>query len=125
MVELNEFRQEFLDQVRARASAGANFTHAEFVDICGEQLSDAEELEDFEACYYRGTGSKNRSLGVDGFAQDDMDGSVRLVIAEYGGEPAPSTVTQTQARALFSKLLSFCDDALNGRLHQELEESTP
>ena len=67
-MELQEFRETFLDQVRARASAEANFTHAEFVDVCAELLGDAEEIADFESCYYRGTGSRNRSLSVDGFA---------------------------------------------------------
>src|SRR5215471_7469436 len=100
-MELSDYRQEFLDQVRARASAGANFTHAEFVEICAEQLSDAEELADFEACYYRGTGYRNRSLGVDGFAQDETDGSLRIFIAEYGGGSEPATLTQTQAKACF------------------------
>jgi hypothetical protein len=59
-MELNEFREEFLDQVRARASAGEDFTRASFVEVCAEFLGDAEELADFEACYYRGTGSRNR-----------------------------------------------------------------
>ena len=124
-MELMEFRAELLDQVRARAIAGANFTHAEFVEVCAELLGDAEELSDFEACYFRGTGSRNRSLGVDGFALDDLDGSIRLVIAEYGGESEPSTITQTAAKTSFSRLLAFCDDALSGRLHLELEESAP
>jgi len=124
-MDLHEFREEFLDQVRARASAGSNFTHAEFVDICAELLSDAEELSDFEVCYYRGVGSRNRALGVDGFAQDEVDGSLRLIIAEYGGQAEAATLTQTQAKATFSKLLAFCDDAFAGRLHPVLEESTP
>ena len=55
-MEPNEFREEFLDQVRARASAGENFTHAEFIEVCADLLGDAEELADFEACYYRGGG---------------------------------------------------------------------
>ena len=124
-MELQDFRETFLDQVRARASAGANFTHAEFVDVCAEMLGDAEEVADFEACYYRGTGSKNRSLGVDGYAVDDIDGSVRLVIAQYEGDAAPTTLTQTIAKTCFSRVLAFCEDALSGRLHNDLEESAP
>jgi hypothetical protein len=123
-MELQEFRETFLDQVRARASAGENFTHAEFVEICAEYLGDAEEVADFEACYFRGTGARNRSLGIDGFALDDLDGSIRLVIAEYGGGAEPTTLTQTNAKTCFSRVLAFCDDAMSGRL-QELEESTP
>jgi hypothetical protein len=124
-MDLIQFRQDFLDQVRARARAGANFTHAEFVEVCGERLSDSEEIEDFEICYYRGTGTRNRSLAVDGFAQDDVDGSLRLLVAEYGGDPELSTLTQTQAKSLFGRLLAFSEDAINGRLHHVLEESSP
>lgn len=124
-MDVNEYRQELLEQVRARASGGANFTRAAFVEICAEQLSDADEIADFEACYHRGTGYRNRSLEVDGFAQDDVDGSMRLILAEYSGGPEPTTLTQATARALFSKLLTFCEDALSGRLQQGIEESTP
>ena len=77
---------------------GENFTRASFVEVCAEFLGDAEELADFEACYYRGTGSRNRSLGVDGFAMDDLDGSARLVIAEYGGEAEPTTLRRPLRR---------------------------
>ena len=109
-MQVIEYRQDFVEQVKVRASAASNFTHAEFVDLCAELLGDAEEVSDFEACYFRGTGTRNRALGVDGFAEDDVDGSLRLVIAEYGGEEEPSTLTQTQAKACFSRLLSFCED---------------
>jgi hypothetical protein len=124
-MDVTEYRQDFLDQVRARASADANFTRAEFVEICTEHLSDAEELADFEACYHRGTGSRNRLMEIDGFAQDEVDGSVRLILAEYGGGTEPTTLTQTTARGLFSKLLTFCEDAFSGRLVQGIEESAP
>ncbi len=124
-MELNEYRQEFLDQVKARASAGSNFTHAEFVDICGERLSEAEELADFEVCHFRGIGSRNRSLGVDGFACDEVDGSIRLLIAEYGGQSDAATLTQTQAKALFSKLIGFCEESFTGKLQDAIEESSP
>ena len=124
-MDVTEYRQDFLDQVRARASADANFTRAEFVEICAEHLSDAEELADFEACYHRGTGSRNRLMEIDGFAQDEVDGSIRLILAEYGGGTEPTTLTQTTARGLFSKLLTFCEDAFSGRLAQGIEESAP
>ena len=103
-MQVSEYRQDLLEQAKVRASAAANFTHAEFVELCAELLGEAEEIADFEACYFRGTGYRNRSLGVDGFAQDEVDGSLRLVIAEYGGDAEPVTLTQTSAKVSFSKL---------------------
>jgi hypothetical protein len=72
-MQVDEYRREFLEDIRARASVASNFTHTEFVDAYAELLSEAEELSDFESCYFRGTGSRNRSLAVDGFAQDNVE----------------------------------------------------
>ncbi len=108
-----------------RPSVASNFTHSVFVEMCAESLSDAEELSDFEACYYRGTGSRNRSLAVDGFAQDSVDGSLRLVVADFNGNTDLQTLNQTQAKATFAKLLAFCEDAFSGKLQDSLDESTP
>jgi hypothetical protein len=122
---LNDYRKEFLADLRARASVAANFTHNEFVDVCANMLSDAEEISDFEACYYRGTGSKNRALAIDGLAQDDVDGSIRLVIASFAGEEELQTITQQQARSSFARLTAFCEDSFSGRLLDEVDESSP
>lgn len=124
-MELTEYRNDFLEQVRVRASAQENFSHAEFVEYCGELLSDAEELSDFESCHYRGTGTRNRNLAVDGFAPDEVDGSIRLLIASFDGGTEPNTLTQTQAKTLFARLQAFSEEALNGSLHPYLEESAP
>ncbi len=123
-MDIAEYHVDFLEQVQARASSESNFTHAEFVDYCADLLADADEVADFENGYFRGTGSKNRSLGVDGFALDETDGSMRLVIADYEGTGDARTLTQTQAKTVFSRLQAFCEDALSGRLHPQLEDSS-
>ena len=124
-MQLADFRSEFIEDIRARASVASNFTHLEFVDACAELLSDAEELSDFESCYFRGSGSRNRSLAIDGFAQDTVDGSFRLVIADFSGTHEIQSLNQTQARSMFGKLTAFCEDAFSGRLLDEVDESSP
>jgi len=124
-MELIEYRAEFLEDLKARASAASNFTHAAFVDVCADLLSDAEEISDFEPCYFRGNGFRNRSLAVDGFAQDSVDGSLRLVVADFSGSPEMPTINQTQAKTLFGRLVAFCEDAFSGRMLDSLEESSP
>jgi len=124
-METNDFRKEVLEQIASQAVAEENFRHFAFVDYTVQLLQDAQEVADFEACYYRGTGSKNRSLGVDGFAFDDADGSVRLFLADFSGSEEPESLTLTYATPLFSRLRAFCEDAVSGRLHGEIEESNP
>ena len=57
-----------------------------FVEVCAELLGDAEELSDFEPCYYGGSGSRNRSLSVDGFAQDSVDSSSCVSLSQISGK---------------------------------------
>lgn len=124
-MQIEDYRKEFLEDIRARASVAANFTHTEFVEVCADLLSEAEELSDFETCYFRGSGSHKRSLAVDGFAQDSVDDSLRLVIADFSGSEEMQNLNQTQARTMFGKLVAFCEDAFSGRLLDEVEESSP
>jgi hypothetical protein len=124
-MEIGDFRKEFLEQIAAQAVSDGNFRHSAFVEYGIQLLQDAEEVSDFESCYYRGTGSRNKVLAIDGFAFDDADGSVRLFVAEFGGGDQAETLTQTQAKALFSRLQAFCEDAVSGRLQKEIEDSTP
>lgn len=124
-METLEFRKDFLEQIAAQAVADGNFRQSAFVEYGLQMLQQAEEVADYEHSYYRGTGSKKRSLGVDAYSFDEADGSVRLFLADFGGDVEPGTLTQTDAKSLFSKLQAFCDDAVSGRLHREIEDSTP
>lgn len=113
---MDEQLRAFRDGVIARAMAefAGRDPEGGFGAIAGEMLEEAEELIDFVPCPYRGTGTRRRSLGVDGYAFDEADGSLRLVIAEFDGEQQPATVTQTTAKATFSKVVSFVDEAFAG-----------
>lgn len=110
--DLDEFRTDVIAQ--ARVEYGEEELHAGFVAVAGRLLEDAEEIIDFMACPFRGTGERRRSLGVDGYAFDEADGSVRVVIANFTGGAKAETVTQTSAKGEYSKLVGFIEEALSG-----------
>jgi hypothetical protein len=64
-------------------------------------------------------------MRVDGYCFDEVDGSFSLVVANYEGREAVSTLTQTDATKYFSMLRTFVEDAVSGRLQQTFEESSP
>lgn len=110
--QLKAFRDSVI--VRAIAEFGGRDPEGGFGSVAGEMLEEAEELVDFVPCPYRGTGTRRRSLGIDGYAFDEADGSLRLFIAEFDGEQQPATVTQTTAKATFSKVVAFVEEAFAG-----------
>lgn len=124
-MELEEFRKDFLETARAMAASEGDFEGAAFVTEAARRLVEAEELTEFEPCYLPGTGSRNRKYRVDGYCFDDVDGSVALVVAVFNGAPTAGTLTQTDATRYFGMLRTFIEDAVEGRLQQAIEESSP
>lgn len=125
MDSLDDFRAELLARVRVRASATENFTVSAFTEECGQLLEDAEEISDFSVCYYHERGARNRNLAVDGYAFDDADGSVRLVVASFSGEVAAATISRSDVRPLFNALVAFIQDSVQGLVERQSEESSP
>jgi hypothetical protein len=110
--QLREFRRGVI--ARSVAEFGGRDPASGFGITAGQMLEEAEEVVDYVPCPYRGAGTRRRSLGMDGYAFDDADGSLRLVIADFGGEELPETVTQTSAKTQFAKAVGFVEEALAG-----------
>ncbi len=106
---LEEFRDELMQAVRARAVADANFELSAFVDVAVDALVDAGEIADFEPCHFRGTGQRKRSLAVDGYAVDGADDSFRLVVADWTGNRELRTLTQSDAKTLLGRARAFVE----------------
>jgi hypothetical protein len=123
-MELDEYRKDLVEEVKAAATESRNFASSQFVEITAALLADAGELADFELCQFKGTGAKKRSLALDGYAFDDADDSVRVVVGDWdGGESAP-TITQTDAKAALGRARAFVEESITGRFYENLENSS-
>ena len=72
-----------LNEAAGRAESDQNFGHSAFVEGGAARfLADADEVADFESCYYRGFGDHKRIMAVDGYSFDGADASLRVFIAE-------------------------------------------
>ena len=108
--ELRDFRDGVIAQ--ALADRDPKQQQARFADLAGQMLEESEELSDYMACSFRGSGARRRSLGIDGYAFDDADDSLCAVIALFDGATDPITLTQTSAKAEFAKLTAFLEEAI-------------
>lgn len=124
-MELAEFRKELLETVRARADSTHDFNRAGFVDEVGERLSDAEEFVDFVACRFEGLSGRKR-LKIDGYAFDDADNSLSLLVADFTNDDDMPTFNATDALKAFGMLRAFVEQAIQGKLTDgSIEESQP
>jgi len=124
-VDSQEFRKDFIEEIKANAVATGEGSCASFVAAFARYLQEAEYLLDFTASFFEGTGKNNRKLRVDGYAYDEFDSTMSLIIADYNGLEAERTLAKTQANQLQERLVYFIGDAQNTPLHREVEMSRP
>jgi hypothetical protein len=124
-MDAQEFRKDFKEGVKAEAAATGEGSSASFVSAFAQYLQEAEFLMDFTAAYFEGTGKRNRKMRVDGYAYDEFDKTMSLIIADYDASENERVLAKTQAGQLQERLSTFVDHALNSSLHREVEMSRP
>ncbi|MBW5444744.1 AIPR protein [Cohnella sp. CFH 77786] len=123
-MELLEFRKELLEDVRSTAASYGEGSSAAFVGIVANYLVNADVLPDFEAAFYIGAGYRNRKLRVDGYALDEFDYTMNLVVADYSNEDEPKNITKSDAEQIFEWPIRFLDETYNSNLHKKIEISS-
>lgn len=124
-MEAQDFRKDFLEDIKADALATGEGSCASFVTSFARYLQEAEYLMDFTSSYFEGTGKLNRKLRVDGYAYDEFDKTMTLIIGDYDVSDDERILAKTQAGQLQNRLVYFIDNALNTQLHRNVEMSRP
>lgn len=123
-MELNEYRKDYLENVKMLAAAENEGTVATFVNTVLADLQELNVITDFESCYSVGKYGR-KSYRVDAYSFDDYDYSMSVFIADYSGANEEETLTRTDAMTLFEKVYTFLDGCINGNFRNEIEISTP
>ncbi len=116
--DLEEFRRELLDAVKFRVPKNSTSEELDFAFVCevGERMSDAEEFQDFLPCHGKGVGYRSRKIRVDGYEIDELDNSIRLLIADFKGGSDLETITRTRADSVFTQLKAFVAESTSGKI---------
>lgn len=123
-MDAQEFRKDFLENVKAEAAATGEGSCAAFVDSMAQYLIEAEVLPDFIPSFYTNTTSTRKIYRVDGYVLDEFDYTMNLIIADYDGAEE-RTMGKAASSTNFQRLAVFVDQALNSKLYKEIEMSTP
>lgn len=122
-MDAQEFKEDFLEDIKADAAATGEGSCASFVTAFARYLQEADYLLDFTSSYFEGIGKQNRKLRVDGYVYDEFDKTMSLIVADYDVLDNERVLAKTQARQLQNRLIYFVDNALNTQLHRNVEMS--
>ncbi|MDF2595736.1 MAG: hypothetical protein K0R69_2077 [Clostridia bacterium] len=124
-MDLQDFRKDFIEDVKSTALNDLTGTVESFVKIAADNLVEIQVIPDFETCFYVGEGKRGRKLRVDGYSLDEFDLSLNLVTAIYSGNEEVETLIRTEANQSFERTMAFVDEAINGKLKDIVEISRP
>jgi hypothetical protein len=121
-MELEEFHRDFFQDVITMAEADGNYAEDEFFDQFCEHLVEAGELETADRALYQRTG-----IRVDGYAGDPIStqGVLSLIISDFSQSVELQKFNASDMDAIFKRLTSFLEKALDPKFRNALEESDP
>ena len=123
-MDLQEFREDFLQNVKAEAFASGDGSTAAFVNSMANYLVDTEFLPDFQPAFYDQIGKSRKRLRVDGYIRDEIDNTMNLIIADFKSEfDDPRTFGKTDLNVCESRVKNFVESAVRGDLIVDI--STP
>jgi hypothetical protein len=123
----DEFRADLLAAAASRAETHETGLREAFVSELLERLQEAGEVPEAESCPEKLEGHHGRRLEIDAFSFDEADASFHLFIAiRDGGPEMPPRIALVEARDQgFNRLLGVFEQARDGWLTRQIEESRP
>jgi hypothetical protein len=121
-MSLEEFHEDFFNQVRAIADAEGQFLETSFLEHFAGYLEDSGEFDTFDLAQYRAA----KGMRVDGYAGDPLEsnGVLTLVICDFRPDIQVESLTRTELDATFKRLENFLKAALTDSFRDQLEESS-
>lgn len=118
-----DFRDNLLNAVTTESTINGTDDIEEFVSNVVDRIVEAEELSDFNYLPHESTGARNKQIQIDGYAYNELDDSLDIVIAipiKYG---TVETLTVTEMNKYFGRATAFLENA--EFILEKGEESAP
>lgn len=123
-MDYQEYREAFLDTLRADSAHSGTDTEDEFLNHTFDLLMDFNELDSPERT---GMGDKKgkggRLMRADGYCFDETDHSLILLISDFQDSKEPDKLIRTRVDELYWRLYYFLDEACNGNISTYFDDS--
>ena len=125
MMDLSEYRTDYIQSVKIGSKVNQDFNRSEFVNMVMTELIEAEEVSEFTPCFYEGLiGNRGKKVEIDGYNLDEYDGTFSIITCKYDGTSKPdSKLTKTEIEDLAERARRFIDGSLDRTVQNSIEES--
>ena len=103
---LEEYREEFLSQLRNNAQINGNLNQEQFIEEALDLLVKNEVLID-PVMFRCNLKSRNRNLGFHAYAYGEADSTIQLLITDFVDSQDAGALTNEDIRVLYNKMQYF------------------
>lgn len=123
-MEIEEFREEFIDELRFNAEHDGTEPETQFIYKMLENLEEIGELNDPYPVAVDMRGKRGRKMAFDAYAYDEADGSLILISSYFTNKrDEASTLTNSQIDDMYKYMVNFIDESVNGRVSDYCDAS--
>jgi AIPR protein/Abortive infection phage resistance protein N-terminal domain len=123
-MDSQQFYDELMNDVRARAELDIDFTESAFLYEVTDRLVNAEEVGTLTPVHFTGSGTRNRRLAVSAYDMDDSDDSIAIAVVHFEDGSDVATLSESEAKRQFAGVQNYIEESLNGSFQVGREEST-
>jgi hypothetical protein len=121
-MSIEEYYNEFRQDLHAQAGAGGSFLSSTFVERMCNLIEDEGFIADFAQTNYKHT---SKGLAVDAWSYDEQFQKLTLVVSDYRDSAKLETLTQTEVTDGFKRLSRFVETCMKKDFSVSLDESMP
>ncbi|MEO8617074.1 MAG: AIPR family protein [Luteolibacter sp.] len=119
---LEDYFQEFTQELVAQAGADENFTRSSFIEHMCSSLEDEGFMTGYAQTDYKNT---TKGLGVDAWSYDNELACLTLILGDYRDSGSLETLTKTDIEKAFKRLVKFVESSLTKGFAESLDEAMP
>ena len=118
----SEYRNEFLNKIRAAAESQGTYLEEEFFRFTTSMLAEAGLLDDVEYKDYRDT---RQGLRIDGYNYNILERQVSAIVVHFDGEDDQKTITKSELEKIGKRAARFLEKIDDQKFLDRLDETDP
>lgn len=126
MNDIEQYRQEYLDQLRFDAEHEGTEPEYQFLVHSLEDLEENGEVNDPQQISVEIKGKRGRIMAFDAYAYDEADNGLVLIATDFSNErDTTNTLTESKISQICQRMENFIDECVNGSMSAYCDDSNP
>ena len=120
---LDEFRLDLHNELKQNASINQNTMDDEFLVSKLNLLEQLQELDSPTIYYFQRTGRSNKIMQLDGYAFDDSEKSLSIILSDFSEDEDPEPLINTKIETYVGRMIYFIEECLNDGIAEYCDDS--